>query len=303
MKKLPEQSGIICIDKPEGFTSFDVVAKMRGIAGMRKIGHAGTLDPMATGVLPLFLGRATKACDQLPRQDKCYLAQLQLGISTDTQDITGQVLSRREVTVGAEQVEEIAARFTGAIMQVPPMYSAVKVDGKRLYELARRGEQVERAARPVEIFSLRLRLIDDKSHVYEMQVHCSKGTYVRTLAHDIGEALGCGATLTALRRTMAAGFSLENSITLERAQALAQAGELHTAVMPVEQAFASLPRVQLNIKQTNMFLNGVRMDPARIPNAVKNARMAVYAYNGVFLGLAEVAGGNFKMCTLFTLEV
>ena len=194
---MAEQNGILCIDKPEGFTSFDVVAKLRGIARERRVGHAGTLDPMATGVLPLFFGRATKACDILPRQDKRYLADFRLGVTTDTQDETGRVLCERDPSgVSEADVRKAAARFTGEIMQVPPMYSALRVEGKRLYELARQGVEVERKARPVTIHSLDFVSWDGASHTCRIDVHCSKGTYIRTLVADIGEALGCGAVMT-----------------------------------------------------------------------------------------------------------
>lgn len=294
-------NGILCIDKPQGFTSFDVVAKMRGIAQMRRIGHAGTLDPMATGVLPLFFGRATKACDILPSGDKRYTAEFRLGITTDTQDITGTVLSERPVTADTPMVRAAAAEFVGGIQQTPPMYSAVKVNGQRLYDLARQGLEVERASRPVTIYAIEFLSCDSVSHTYRIDVRCSKGTYIRTLAADIGEALGCGAVLTALRRTEAAGFPLKSCITLARAQELAEAGELATAALPISEAFAELPRVTLNEKQTKMFLNGVRMDPTRIQNTSASGRMSVWSKGGVFLGTAEIKGSDFQMERLFTL--
>ena len=200
---MTEQGGILCIDKPEGFTSFDVVAKLRGIARERRVGHAGTLDPMATGVLPLFFGRATKACDILPRQDKRYLASFKLGVTTDTQDITGTVLSEQTPDADEARVRAAAAGLVGDIMQTPPMYSAVRVNGQRLYELARRGVEVERAARPVTVYSIDFTACDVQANTFTIDVHCSKGTYIRTLIADIGAALGCGAVMTALRRTMA----------------------------------------------------------------------------------------------------
>lgn len=262
-------SGILCIDKPSGFTSFDVVAKMRGISHTRKIGHAGTLDPMATGVLPLFFGRATKAADMLPCQDKRYTAEFRLGITTDTQDITGTVISESEVTSDAAQVRRAAASFVGDIMQRPPMYSAVRVGGKRLYELARKGIEIERETRPVTIYSLDFLSCDERTHTYKIDVCCSKGTYIRTLAADIGELLGCGATLTSLRRTEAAGFALSDCVTLEAAASLAKSGGFEAALLPVSEAFKSLPQARLTEKQTRMFLNGVRLDSARVEGADK----------------------------------
>ena len=210
--------GIIILDKPEDFTSFDMVAKMRRLLGTRKVGHAGTLDPMATGVLPIFVGRATKCCDILPNQNKRYTATFQLGYTTDTLDATGRVLTRTEVSATKEDVEKALESFRGEIMQLPPMYSAIQINGKRLYDLARQGIEIEREKRPVTIMELNLLSADDTQHIYQIDVACSKGTYIRTLCADIGEALGCGATMTALRRTEAAGFSIADSITLEEAR-------------------------------------------------------------------------------------
>ncbi|WP_101910565.1 tRNA pseudouridine(55) synthase TruB [Marasmitruncus massiliensis] len=299
---MPDFTGILCIDKPSGFTSFDVVAKMRGIARERRIGHAGTLDPMATGVLPLFFGRATKACDILPLQDKRYTATFRLGITTDTQDITGAVLSQSPVNADRKAVEAAAAQFVGAIQQVPPMYSAVKVNGQRLYDLARRGVEVERQAREITIYSIEF-LDCDEENTYSIDVFCSKGTYIRTLVADIGEALGCGAALTALRRTMAAGFTLDQCITLEQAQQLAGERRLPAAGVPVEYAFEPLPKAQLTEMQTKMALNGVSLDPSRVSGVGVAERYSVYSDKGIFIGIAAVAGGNFKMTKLFTLEV
>lgn len=301
---MAELNGILCIDKPEGFTSFDVVAKLRGIAGTRRVGHAGTLDPMATGVLPLFFGRATKACDILPRQDKRYLADFKLGVTTDTQDSTGRVLRERDPSEVTEaRVREAAARFTGEILQVPPMYSALRVEGKRLYELARQGVEVERKARPVTIRSLEVLSWDGAAHTCRIDVHCSKGTYIRTLVADIGEALGCGAVMTGLRRTMAAGFTLTDCVTIEEAGGLAREGRFGGALLPVGAAFAGLPRARLGEKQAKMFLNGVRLDPARVACPRGEGPFAVYLGEGPFLGIAEVKNGEFRMVKLFTLEV
>lgn len=300
---MPDFTGILCIDKPSGFTSFDVVAKMRGIARERRIGHAGTLDPMATGVLPLFFGRATKACDILPLQDKRYTATFRLGITTDTQDITGTVLSQSPVHADKKAVESAAAQFVGAIQQIPPMYSAVKVNGQRLYNLARKGVEVERQAREITIYSLAFLDCDEENHTYSIDVFCSKGTYIRTLVADIGEALGCGAALTALRRTMAAGFSLEQCITLEQAEQLAQEGLLQTAGVPVAYAFESLPKAQLTEIQTKMALNGVSLDSSRVSGVNGEGRYSVYSDKGIFIGIAATVGGDFKMTKLFTLEV
>lgn len=300
---LSDFTGILCIDKPSDFTSFDVVAKMRGITHLRRIGHAGTLDPMATGVLPLFFGRATKACDILPMQDKRYTATFRLGIQTDTQDITGTVLAERPVRSDAQQVQAAAAKFVGDILQTPPMYSAVKINGRKLCDLARKGVEVERPARKITIYSIDFLECDEKAHTYSVDVSCSKGTYIRTLVADIGEALGCGAVLTALRRTMAAGFTLEQCITLEQAQQLAGQGRLFEAGVPVEYAFQSLPKVCLTKRQTKLCLNGVSLDPFRVEGAKGAERFAVYSDQGIFLGIAALTDEDFKMTKLFTLEV
>ncbi|MCR2026803.1 tRNA pseudouridine(55) synthase TruB [Anaerotruncus colihominis] len=300
---MTEQGGILCIDKPEGFTSFDVVAKLRGIARERRVGHAGTLDPMATGVLPLFFGRATKACDILPQQDKRYLASFKLGVTTDTQDITGTVLSEQTPDADEARVRAAAAGLVGDIMQTPPMYSAVRVNGQRLYELARRGVEVERAARPVTVYSIDFTVCDVQANAFTIDVHCSKGTYIRTLIADIGAALGCGAVMTALRRIMAAGFTLADCVTIEQAQQAAQDGAFGTLLRPVETAFGALPRVVLNEKQTKMFLNGVRLDMERVACKRAGDTYAVYAHNRRFLGVAREQGGLLCMQKLFTLEV
>lgn len=299
---MADYNGILLIDKPDGFTSFDVVAKMRGITRTRKIGHAGTLDPMATGVLPLFFGRAAKACDLLPRQDKCYEARLRLGLATDTQDITGTVLRRCAVTVNADEVIAAAHRLQGELMQVPPMYSAVKIGGQKLCDLARKGVEIERPARPVTVHSIECTAADVPEE-YLLRVHCSKGTYIRTLVDDLGQTLGCGATLTALRRTMAAGFLIDHCITLDAVQQAAGENRLESMLMPVERAFECLPAIILTEKQSRMFQNGVRLDPARIPDCPTETglRLAVYRDDRLFLGLAECDADGLRQTKLFAL--
>lgn len=276
--------GILCIDKPSGFTSFDVVAKARGILQMRRIGHAGTLDPMATGVLPLFLGRATKCCDVLPEARKRYTAEFQLGLTTDTQDITGRVTEQRPVTVERPALEAAMAAMVGPQQQLPPMYSAVQVGGKRLYDLARQGVEVQRPARPIVVYQLTL--LDCKGeNRYTADVLCSKGTYVRTLFHDLGQALGCGATLTALRRTMSCGYTLADCIPLEQLQLLQARGQVAERVRPIGSAFAALPRLELSPRQAQLYCNGVRLDLARLRD-VAPGPVAVYS-EGRFLGLSQ----------------
>ena len=279
-------NGILCIHKPEGFTSFDVVAKLRGITHQKKIGHAGTLDPMATGVLPVFLGTATRACDLLPDSDKTYIAGFQLGVVTDTQDQTGTVLETRESSLTCEDLLSVMERFTGDQMQVPPMYSAVKIGGKKLYEIARKGGEIERPARPVTIYRLELKEFDRAAQRGSFLVSCSKGTYIRTLCHDIGQALGPGAVLTSLCRTRAAGFDLSDCLTLQQVQDLADNGELEQEVTPVSRVFQSLPVLRLNQPQARMFVNGVKLDLNRL--SLNGAgRHSVYGPNGEFLGLAS----------------
>ena len=210
-------NGIVIIDKPAGWTSMDVCAKLRGMLQERRIGHGGTLDPMATGVLPVFVGNATKAVEFADKSDKEYIAGLRLGLTTNTQDTTGELLKECPASVGREELEAVLPRFTGAIEQIPPMYSAVKIGGKKLYELARKGQEVERKPRPVTIHALEV-LEQTGEAEYLLRVRCSKGTYVRTLCHDIGQAQGCGGCMSSLRRTMAAGFTLEDAVTLEQVQ-------------------------------------------------------------------------------------
>ena len=294
-------TGILLIDKPQGFTSFDVVAKVRGIAATRKAGHGGTLDPMATGVLPLFLGSATKARDILPNQTKAYLAQFQLGVVTDTQDMTGKVLEEHPVQAGRREVEEALNGFRGKFLQVPPMYSAVWVNGQRLYDLAREGREVERAPRPVEVHRLELVRAEEEKHLYTVEVSCSKGTYIRTICHDIGRLLGCGASLTALPRTQSSGWRVEDAITIPRAQALADRGELESALLPVESAFLLYPELVLSRKDSGHFVNGVRMTARRFRVGPENGTMRIKSEDGAFLGLGAVDGpsGELRLIKLF----
>lgn len=231
--------GIINVYKEKGYTSHDVVAKMRGILRMKKIGHTGTLDPDAEGVLPVCLGKGTKLCDMLTDRTKTYQAVLLLGRETDTQDISGQTLCEHPVTVTEEEVQKAVMSFLGLYMQVPPMYSALKVNGKKLYELARAGKEVERKARPVEILDIRVENICLPR--VTMTVTCSKGTYIRTLCHDIGRKLGCGGCMERLLRTRVDRFLLEDSLRLDEIEALRDAGTVEAHIMPVDTVFLDLP--------------------------------------------------------------
>ncbi len=277
-------TGIIVIDKPDGWTSHDVIARLRRLLGERRIGHAGTLDPMATGVLPVFVGRATRAVEFCESDDKEYVAGLRLGIVTDTQDTTGTVLSQHPVDVTAIDVEAALKSFVGPQKQTPPMYSAVKIGGKKLYELARRGIEAERPARDVIIHSLALLGCDGSD--YSMHVHCSKGTYVRTLCHDIGQALGCGGTMSALRRTRAGRFTLQNAVTLDDVEQAAENGQAEALLSPVDSLFSDHPAVRLDEKQTARCRNGTAF-----PTTLNDGLYRVYDGYGGFLMLGRAEDG------------
>lgn len=246
--------GIVIVHKEKGFTSHDVVAKMRGICGQKKIGHTGTLDPEATGVLPVCLGNGTRLCDMLTERDKEYVALLRLGVETDTQDMTGTVLSSRPVELGEPQVREAVLSFQGSYMQTPPMYSALKVNGKKLYELAREGKEVERQAREVRIGEIEILAMT--LPVVRLRVVCSKGTYIRTLCADIGQKLGCGGAMESLVRTRVGNFSLEEALTLTQLQELKDQGRLSQAILPVESVFQNCPVLHVREDLVRLLENG-----------------------------------------------
>lgn len=287
-------NGLVLIDKPADFTSFDVVAVMRKVLGTRKIGHTGTLDPMATGVLPLLVGSATKLCDILPVSDKAYRAVIRFGVETDTQDLTGRILSQDDRPVTPEQVRALIPRFVGAQMQVPPMVSAVSVGGVRLYDLARQGKTVEREARPITVYAIDYMDGDPDSRCYTLQIACSKGTYIRALAHDMGRALGCGAALKELRRTEACGFSLDDCITLSDAKTRSP----EQLLLPVEAAVVQYPRVTVTDAQAKRFENGGALDLERLPLSRRAAGFfRVAAPNGRLLGIgaADADSGVLRL--------
>lgn len=288
MSKRPDTglTGVLCIQKPQKFTSFDVIAKLRGISGTRKIGHSGTLDPMATGVLPIFFGNATKACDLLPNGDKRYTAGVRFGLTSDTQDIWGNLASENSAPLSREALEAALPRFTGTISQLPPMYSAVQVNGQRLYDLARKGVEIARTPREITIYKLELLSYDEEKREAVLDVCCSKGTYIRTLCHDLGEYLGMGAVMSSLIRTEAAGFTLQDCVTLEEAQNAALENRFPELLLPVERIFSDLPVIRLSEVQTRMFTNGVRLDLNRIRCAKIPGNHSVYGWDGTFLGLA-----------------
>lgn len=293
--------GLILIDKPENITSFGAVAKIKRIAGEKRVGHTGTLDPMATGVLPVLLGRATALSGLLLEADKRYTAKVKLGVATDTEDITGNIISETEARVTKEQLEGALKHFTGKIMQKPPMYSAIKKDGVRLYKLAREGKNVEVNAREIEIFSLDLITPLNDENIFEIDVHASKGTYIRSLARDIGEYLGCGACLTELRRTYTGGFSIENCVPLDTLS-----GENITEHMiSEERAVAHLREVSVTEKQAFRFCNGGQLDFDRLKTKdFTDGELVRVKLNGKFLGVgvAELAKNRLAIKCIINKE-
>lgn len=281
-------NGILLIDKPQGWTSFDVIGKLRGVLHTRRLGHAGTLDPMATGVLPVFVGYATKACGILPDDTKAYTAGFLLGQVSDTLDSTGEILETHAFAgITAEQITELLSGMTGEVMQLPPMYSAVKVGGKKLYELARQGKTVERTPRRVRIDRLELTGFDAGTGTGTLRITCGSGTYVRTVIDDLGRALGCGAIMTSLRRTLSNNFSIERCVTMEQVQALADAGTAESAIIPIAEVFKVLPPLHLSEKQTLLYRNGVKLDLQSLEKQLLHGdRFAVYGKPEGFLGTA-----------------
>ncbi|WP_336785989.1 tRNA pseudouridine(55) synthase TruB [Paenibacillus sp. MMO-177] len=283
--------GIIAVWKPAGWTSHDVVAKVRRIVRMKRIGHAGTLDPMVTGVLPLCLGRSTRVVEYLQERPKAYEAVIQLGTATDTEDLTGTVLEEQTgIKVTREQVLQVLQSFVGEIDQVPPMFSAVKVDGKRLYELAREGKTVERKSRKVTIHQIDLLNADldaDKPR-FAFSVICSKGTYIRTLCVDIGRALGVPAAMAELTRTMSGGIAREQCVTLEELEELQAAGRLEEKLLPADIAIDHLQRVQANAAVTEMALRGQKIPYKRIAASFDSSSLVrLYGENDAFIGIFE----------------
>lgn len=276
-------NGILLVDKPADWTSHDVVAKLRGVLGERRMGHSGTLDPMATGLLVVFAGRATRAVSFSENHSKCYEARLRLGLTTDTQDTTGTVLETHPVTVGADEVRAALEHFTGELLQLPPMYSALKVNGQKLYDLARQGKTVERKPRAITVYELEL-LEQSAPDEFALRVVCSKGTYIRTLCHDLGQALGCGGCMAALRRTMAAGFRIEEAVTLERAQE-----EREALLLPLDEYFRAYPRFTVqNETQEKRAYNGNTFTA----RGVADGEYRVYDRAGNFLSLSRAEGGE-----------
>ena len=300
------ENGIINVYKEKGFTSFDVVAKMRGIIGQKKIGHTGTLDPDAEGVLPVCLGNATKICDLLTDKTKEYVAELLLGVETDTQDITGTVLSTKDVQVTQEQVVETIMSFLGEYDQVPPMYSALKVNGRKLVDLAREGIEVERKARRIHIYELEILKVD--LPVVKMRVHCSKGTYIRTLCHDIGQKLGCGGTMKSLLRSRVDQFCVEDALTLSQLQQRKAENRLKECILSVDCMFPDLKKLHVKEEYLKALQNGNRLSKKcfKEKDIVSEDKEEVLVYNSENVFYAIYAyleqDHNYKIVKMFLPE-
>lgn len=291
-------NGILCLDKSQDMTSFDCCAIMRRLLGQKKIGHGGTLDPMATGVLPILVGSATRAMDILPVQDKRYIATLRFGFVSDTLDVWGNVVPTGKVPPDKQQVEQTADQFRGDILQIPPMTSALKKDGVRLYELARKGIEVEREARPITIYGLNILAYSQQTGELTFDCACSKGTYIRSICDDWGRLLGCGAVMTALRRTMAAGYTIDGCISVETAKELAANGELTKKLSPVDTAFSVYQSLTVTAAQAVRFANGGALALERLSYKV-DGMARVYSPEGVFLGLGQPINDELRVFKLF----
>ena len=282
-------NGIVIVDKPSGWTSQDVTARLRRVFGTRRIGHGGTLDPMATGVLPVFVGRATRGVEFFEHAEKGYEALLVPGLTTDTEDTTGTVLTQQEVSITEEQIEAVLPKFRGDILQVPPMYSALKVNGQKLYDLARKGKEVPREPRPITISELTFLGFEDKNLL--LRVQCSKGTYIRTLCKDIGQALGCGGCMGRLRRIRAGEYTLKDAVSLET---LLNAEHPEQYLLPVDSMFSNYPAVKLTPNQEKRCRNGNAFSVSLAPGTYR-----AYSQNGEFLMLARVEQGTMTTVKSF----
>ncbi|PWL88068.1 MAG: tRNA pseudouridine(55) synthase TruB [Escherichia coli] len=294
-------TGLICLNKPKDITSFSAVAKVRGITREKKCGHTGTLDPMATGVLPIMLGGATRFIDFLPDSDKGYVAEFKLGVVTDTLDITGEVLEENNFSVTKEEMNSVLLNFKGTISQIPPMYSAVSVDGQRLYDLARKGIEVERQARKVEVKELELLEFDEETGIGKIEVLCSKGTYIRSIIDDFGKKLGCGATMISLVRTKAMGIDLSECISLEELQNIKDtSNDFSSVVVSVEKLFECYPQIFVSEAQSRRFSNGGSLMRDRLKKNLKDGIYRVYSNEKIFLGLGELSEQDLKIKRLLT---
>ena len=286
-------NGIIIIDKPPEWTSNDVVSRLRRVFNTRRIGHGGTLDPMATGVLPVFVGRATRGVEFFEHAEKVYETTIRFGLTTDTEDITGKTLTETDISLTEEELLAVLPRFRGDILQVPPMYSAIKIGGQKLYDLARKGREVERQPRPITIHELEL--LEFGGNEARLRVRCSKGTYIRTLCKDIGEALGCGGCMAALRRVRAGEYSLEGSIPLRQLLDISEAGgDVEHLLRPVDTMFASHPVLKLNEKQARLVKNGNAFS-----EKCPDGKYRVYGPDGEFLALCSAENGRVSTIKSF----
>lgn len=279
-------TGIICLDKPRDMSSFMAVKRASRLLGVKKAGHTGTLDPMATGVLVIMLGHCTRFIELLPEHRKSYTAKVKLGLTTDTLDITGEVLTESDVNVTFEQLLSVSEQFKGEVLQTPPMYSALKKDGERLYDLARKGIEIEREQRKITIEKLEIYNFDGVE--FSMDVTCSAGTYIRSLCDDIGKALGCGAVMTELRRTEANGFSIENAVTLEELEQLVNEKRAESVITSVEKALLSYPEITVTKPQANRFHNGGALGYERLHGNYPVGIYRVYSPEKELLGLGEI---------------
>ena len=281
-------NGILLIDKAEGWTSSDVVIKLKGVLRERRVGHSGTLDPMATGLLAVFVGRATRAVEFAEAHDKRYTAGLRLGVTTDTQDVTGTVLRSCQANVAEDELKAVLTRFTGELEQIPPMYSAIKINGQKLYDIARRGGEVERRPRHITVSGISV--VGRSGNDFVLDISCSKGTYIRTLCNDIGDALGCGGCMSSLRRTAAGDFSVSQAYTIDEVVAAAAAGEAGKLLLPTDSMFAALPRCTAGAQDERRIKNG---------NEIKTPDLAdgdyrVYSDSGEFLMLGRAENGRMR---------
>ena len=286
-------NGILLIDKAEGWTSSDVVIKLKGVLRERRVGHSGTLDPMATGLLAVFVGRATRAVEFAEAHDKRYTAGLRLGVTTDTQDVTGSVLRSCQANVAEDELKAVLTRFTGELEQIPPMYSAIKINGQKLYDIARRGGEVERRPRHITVSGISV--VGRSGNDFVLDISCSKGTYIRTLCNDIGDALGCGGCMSSLRRTAAGDFSVSQAYTIDEVVAAAAAGEAGKLLLPTDGMFAALPRCTAGAQDERRIKNG---NEIKTP-ALADGDYRVYSDSGEFLMLGRAENGRMRTIKSF----
>ena len=286
-------NGILLIDKAEGWTSSDVVIKLKGVLRERRVGHSGTLDPMATGLLAVFVGRATRAVEFAEAHDKRYTAGLRLGVTTDTQDVTGSVLRSCQANVAEDELKAVLTRFTGELEQIPPIYSAIKINGQKLYDIARRGGEVERRPRHITVSGISV--VGRSGNDFVLDISCSKGTYIRTLCNDIGDALGCGGCMSSLRRTAAGDFSVSQAYTIDEVVAAAAAGEAGKLLLPTDSMFAALPRCTAGAQDERRIKNG---NEIKTP-ALADGDYRVYSDSGEFLMLGRAENGRMRTIKSF----